>query len=156
MLVVQSNLAMTYGRLGRKEEALRMRRGVYTGTMKLLGKEAKETVIEANNYSSSLVDLKRFEEASSLLRKTIPVARRVLGNNEDTAFKMRWYYAVALYKDEGATLDDVRKAVSTLEETERISRRVMGGAHPLTPKIEWDLQDARAALRARETPASSA
>ena len=124
--------------------------------MKLYETENQQTLISASNYASCLLGLERYQEAKALLRKTIPVARRVLGNNEDTAFKMRWYYAVALYKDEGATLDDVRKAVSTLEETERISRRVMGGAHPLTPAIEGDLRDARAALRARETPASSA
>ena len=61
-------------------------------------------------------------------------------------------YTKALYTDEGATLDDVREAVTTLEETERTARRVMGGAHPLTVDIEDELRDARAALRARETP----
>ena len=53
---------------------------------------------------------------------------------------------------EGATLDDLREAVTTLEDTERIARRVLSGAHPLTTSLEDDLQDARAALRARETP----
>jgi hypothetical protein len=38
------------------------------------------------------------------------------------------------------------------EEMERIARRVLGGAHPLTMQIEISLQKARAALRARETP----
>ena len=39
-----------------------------------------------------------------------------------------------------------------LEETERTTRRVMGGAHPDTTNIERDLQTARVVLRARETP----
>jgi len=60
--------------------------------------------------------------------------------------------AVALFKDDVATLDDLREAVTTLEDTERIARRVLGGAHPTTESIEDDLQGARAALRARETP----
>ena len=55
------------------------------------------------------------------------------------------------YKADGATLDDLRAAVTTLEDTERIARRVLGGAHPLTNAIETALQNARAALRARET-----
>jgi len=42
--------------------------------------------------------------------------------------------------------------VTTLEETERMARRVFGGAHPTTAGIEISLQDAQAALRARETP----
>ena len=56
--------------------------------------------------------------------------------------------AEALYKADSAPLDDLREAVTTLEDAERISRRVMGGAHPMTVDIEDDLQDARAALNA--------
>ena len=52
----------------------------------------------------------------------------------------------------GRTLDDLRKAVSTLEDAGRIARRVLGGAHPTTGGIEVALRDARAALRAREKP----
>ena len=64
---------------------------------------------------------------------------------------MRSLYVNALYKDPNATLDDLREAVTTLEDSERIARRVMGGAHPLTTDFERDLQKARAAFRARET-----
>ena len=45
-----------------------------------------------------------------------------------------------------ATLDDLREAVTTLEELERTSRRVFGGSHPLTNAIEDDLQKSRDAL----------
>ena len=44
----------------------------------------------------------------------------------------------------------------TLTETERIARRVLGGAHPDAVGVEKDLRAARAALRARETPSGSA
>jgi hypothetical protein len=100
----------------------------------------------------SLIGLERFEEAKSVLRKIIPAARRVLGESNELALKMRWYYAQALYLDDGATLEDLREAVTTLEETARTARRVLGGAHPLTALIERNLRAARAALRARETP----
>ena len=63
---------------------------------------------------------------------------------------MRWIYAQSLYEDNGATLDDLREAVATLEDAARIARRVIGGAHPFTNEIEGDLQIARAKLRARE------
>ena len=59
-------------------------------------------------------------------------------------------YAQSLYRDPGATLDDLREAVTTLEETAPIARRVLGSAHPLTSSMELSLQDARAALAARE------
>ena len=65
-------------------------------------------------------------------------------------------YACALFADPAATLDDLREAVTTLEETAQTARRVLGGAHPDTIKIEKSLRDARAALHARETPPGSA
>ena len=57
-----------------------------------------------------------------------------------------------LYNDTGATLDDLREAVTTLEDTERTARRVFGDAHPITEGTEDELQDARAALYARGLP----
>ena len=102
------------------------------------------------HYALSLITRKHFEEARSLLRKMVPVARRVLGEANDLTLKMRWLSARALYRADGATLDDLREAVTTLEDTERIARRVFGGEHPTTTGIEDELEDARAALRARE------
>ena len=55
-------------------------------------------------------------------------------------------YARALYKADGATLDDFREAVTTIEDTARIARRVLGGVHPVTVDMEEALRDARAAL----------
>ena len=60
--------------------------------------------------------------------------------------KMRSAYAQALYKIDDATLDNLREAVTTLEDTERIARRVLGGAHPVTVEIGRTLQKSRAAL----------
>ena len=156
ILAVQSNLAATYRSLGRFEEALQMKRDGYTGHLNLYGTEHRETLIEANNYAASLLDLQRFAEAKTLLRKTMPVSRRVLGENDDITLKLRLNYARALWQDANPTLDDLREAVTTLEETTCIARRVLGGAHPLTEVTETGLQDARAALRARETPSTSA
>ena len=48
--------------------------------------------------------------------------------------------------DPGAALDDLREAATSLEETARIARRVLGGTHPLTTGIEHELQASRAAL----------
>ena len=79
------------------------------------------------------------------------MAQRVFGESRDLTLHSRTVYALALYKDPGATLDDNREAVSTIEDVLRIVRRVFGGSHPLTVEIEDDLRDARAALRARET-----
>ena len=55
-------------------------------------------------------------------------------------------YAQSLCRDDVATLDDLREAVTTLEDTARIARRVLGGAHPFTVHIERTLQNARSKL----------
>ena len=65
---------------------------------------------------------------------------------------MRWIYAAALYEDPAATLDDLREAVTTLEDAERTSRRVLGGAHPLTKNIEHSLKVARFTLASFTAP----
>ena len=109
------------------------------------------TIAAAINYAGSLKRLGQFKEARSLLRKTLPAARRVLGDTHEYVLRTRSLHAEAFYMDAGATLNDLREAVTTLEDTERIARCVLGGAHPLTTGIGEDcLQNARAVLRARE------
>ena len=109
-----------------------------------------QAVIAASNYADSLMNLERREDAKSLLRKSIPVSQHALGENDDTTIRMRALYAQVLYA--GGTLNDVREAVTMLEDMERTARRVLGGAHPLFGLIEDDLRRSRAALAARETP----
>ena len=104
----------------------------------------------------SLCELKRFEDAKTLLRKLMPVARRVLGESDQLTLKMRFNYARALFEDPPATLDDLRESVTTLEDSERIIRRVLGSAHPQLTVYERFLRNARAALAARETPSANA
>ena len=152
LLGTQSNLSNTYLVLGRLEDATRMMRAVYSGRLKLSGEENLGALMAANNYANSLVRLRRFEEARSLLRKTIPVARRVLGESHEFTLKMRSLLAQTVFKDDGATLDDLRESVTTLEDTERTARRVFGGANPLVVGIEINLRNSRAALAARKAP----
>ena len=57
-------------------------------------------------------------------------------------------YPTALYNDTGATLDDLREAVATLEDAEPTARRVLGSAHPLAKTIGNNIRTARAALQA--------
>ena len=152
ILVAQSNLAITYSFLGRREEALRMRRDIYAGFLKLKGEEHVDFLGAACNYANSLRVLKRYQQAKAVLRRTMPVARRVLGESNGLTIRLRWNYAWALYADDDATLDHLREAVTTLEDTASIARRVLGGSNPLTEDIEVKLRDASDALAAREMP----
>ena len=155
MFLVQGNLANDYEKLGHIEKALRIKRDVYSGRLNLLGEEDRETFIAANNYANALIGMQRFEEAKLLMRKMIPVARRLLGESDQYTLTMRVNYAMALWRDDSATLDDLREAVTTLEDTARIARQVFGGANPFTSTIEVSLKVSRAVLGARETPPGS-
>ena len=146
---MQGNLAGTYRSLGRLDDCLRTQRDVYSGKLKLYGGEHRETLVAISNYAYCLLNLSRFE-AKSLLRRTIPVARRVLGENHPEALKMRGIYAMTLHEDPSATLDDLREAATTLEDTERTVRRVFGCEHPFTVEIGTSLRNSRTVLRARE------
>ena len=155
ILASQSNLANSHQRLGNLDDAMRMRLEIYCGALRLNGEEHEKTLVHAFNYVSCLNRLQRFKEVKSVLSKATPIARRVFGEVHGTTLKMRSIYAKALYRDTSATLEDLREAVTTLEDTARIARRVLGSTHPLTEGIEGELQKkARAALRARETPSA--
>jgi tetratricopeptide (TPR) repeat protein len=155
MFVAQSNLASSYQRLGRLEEASRMLRDVYSGSVQFYGEEHRESLREANNYANALHNLRRFKEVKALLRKMLPVAQRVLTDIHEITLKMRWTYASALHDDPSATLDDFREAVTTLEDLGRIARRLLGPSHPLVEDSEKCLRNARATARARELNVSS-
>ena len=157
VLATQSDLARTYRSLGRLDDAMRLRREIYSRRLELYGEEQETTILAALNYAFFLDRLEHYAEAKSLLRRATPVARRALGEGHMTTLMMRGCYATTLYEGPDATLDDLREAATTFEEMERTARRVLGSSHPLTTAIDGDLQKARAALRAREdTPSVSA
>ena len=81
------------------------------------------------------------------------MAQRVLGDGDKITLTMRLNYA---RPHPTSTLDDLREAVTTLEDADRIARRVLGGEHPLAMEIDGFLRKARATLRARETPPTRA
>ena len=105
---------------------------------------ARKIALHGNNA------LQRHAQAKTLTRKTMPVARRVLGESHELTLRVSCNFAEALYEDPDATLDDIREAVTMLEDTVPTARRVFGGANPIAEGIEESLRDARAALRARE------
>ena len=80
------------------------------------------------------------------MRKMMPVSRRFLGDGHEFTFKMRQIYGGALYKDDAATLDDLREAVEILESVAPLRIRIFGEAHPETPMVQRALAAARERL----------
>ena len=169
ILDVQGNLAVTYAKLERHELALRMKRIVYSGYLKLKGEEHTDTLISANNYADSLIQLQRYKTVMDLLRETLPIARRVLEDSDETMLRLRVNYARALCVVSadavtGTSLDDLREAVTTLEESKRTARRVFRGtrpeprwlgAHTFVEQVEYFLRESQGLLhKKRKTEAT--
>ena len=151
ILGIMANIGGTYENLGQLEKGLGINQQVYARSMELYGEESEETLIAANNYAESLKGLQRFEEAKALLRKTLPVARRVFKTETDLLpLLMRCIYASALYRAENATFDDVREAVAMLDELARTTRRKFGVAHPIAVTVAQELQNVQGKLRKQE------
>ena len=102
----------------------------------------------------SLSGVCRLLEARESRVLSLRAPRRRLAGGERGS-RLRTNITTALVNADGATLDDLREGVATLEDTDRIARRTFGGAHPLTLAIEHALRQSRAALHACETPPSS-
>ena len=92
-----------------------------------------------NNYGITLIDLRRFEEAKRLLRKVLPVARRVLGAEHVRTLSLREDLARATLGGDSSSKEK-RKALQTLEETLGVMRRVLGAAHPETQRVQRQLE----------------
>ena len=136
--------------LGRYDEALRMRREVYSGTYRIYGEDSYDALVETLNLALVLRDTGNNPEAKELLRTRIPVAERSLGREHYIYFRLRWTYANSLCDPADATLDDLVRAEALLDDTYTRFRRVMGDGHPDTAKIHSCLLDARRVLaRAR-------
>jgi tetratricopeptide (TPR) repeat protein len=131
ILIVQSNLGGTYQALGRLEEALRLSRDVYSGRLRLDGGQARSTFLAAGNYAMNLIELRRFAEARNLLRKIIPVARRVLGNDHELTLSLREDLCRAILDGE-PTDNEKHEALEMLKDTAGAMRRILGPDHPDT------------------------
>ena len=144
---MQGNIANSYQGLGRLEEALHLRREVYARRCALHGLNSEDTLISAANLAATLVDtLQQFDEARAFLRDRIPEAMRVCGKDHDITFRMQRMYAQCLYRNDGASLDDVTAAIAQLEDLDRRMTRTYGAAHPQTGSTRTRLEAARKKL----------
>ena len=123
-----------------------------------LARQAKILYAEAeeNNLGYEVLDERwlRWSDCSLCEQKyygvVLPVARRVFGESGQITLTMRKIHAEAIYEKPGASLDDLREAVQTLEDVERISRRLLGAAHPrVLHRVEPERRASRAP-RARD------
>ena len=95
--------------------------------------------------------------------RSLPVRALLLGFSEKQR-EFQTYHAApddeaaacAASASDGATLDDVREAVTTLESIAPLWKRIFGEAHPETPKIQEALANVREMLATRVAASSGA
>ena len=146
ILGTQSNIAMSYSVLGRKQESLGVYREIYAKAVELHGKSDERTFAATNNLSSCLKEAGHIAEAIALLRQGIPEAKKSLGAEHDITLSLCQALAQCLCDEHGASPEQIREAVALLESTLRTSQRVFGRAHPNTKRLEGDLAIARLML----------
>ena len=156
LIEVKSNLGRAYGDAGRYDEALAIWREVYERGEALRGPEHEETLVSAGNLASSLLATGHHDEAKTLLRdKVLPTARRVLPPENDVIVSCDSMLALAIYKADDASVEDLREAVALLETVCTTSRRVYGAEHPHVAIHKDRLEAAQAKLAAAVAAAAA-
>ena len=149
MIEAKGNLGSAYTGAGRYDEALAIWREVNERGEALRGPEHEETLYSAGNFASILLAVGRHDEAKTLLRDNVlPTARRVLSPENDVIVSCDSMLALAIYKADDASVEDLREAVALLEAVSTTSRRVYGANHPKVALNEGRLDAAQAKLAA--------
>ena len=151
ILVSQGNIANTYKALGRREEALRMLRDVYSGYLRHrdLGPLHQSTLGAAVNLSTSLVDAGNYAEARAFTRDQMELARRAFGADHPITLDFQWGYSRAFTLDKDVSAEQLAEVATTLEKTLEISQRVCGREHPRTCSVRGELTFAREEISRR-------
>ena len=122
MLAVQGNLAGTYECLDGIKTPCGLSETSYSGCVKLLGEEHAQNSLSSQQLRVVPFSLKRFEEAKvTAAQINTRGAARSWGVSSNHAHDEDELRASASGGVDGATLDDLREAVTMFEETERIA-----------------------------------
>ena len=143
----KTNVANCYDYLGRKDEALVIRREIYAWRRINLGFSNDLTQTAALNVSHSLIESGRIPEAKSICYEVIgalPPDKLISFNMLRLRQKLAW-----------AEFDDgnLREAQAMYEDLERSTLRVLGPAHPLTQGVQSYLKATRSRRAAATLPA---
>ena len=99
--------------------------------------------------------LSHFVEAKVLIRKTLPVARRVIGEDHDTSMGLRCLLHHSTVLDPKSTRGDVQEAKKELDKILCQARRVLGATHPRLLAIQKTVDGARERLAGVAVPQDS-
>ena len=115
----------------------------------LHGLDDERTLISVTCLAISLIRGKKWAETKDLTHKALPAARRALGSDHELTIKLECRLARASYADEGASLDELRQAISMYEDLIRRARRIFGDSHPAAESMAARIEEARVILARR-------
>lgn len=127
ILALRHNIAITYRRLGRHEEALCVRREDFAQTVALCGSSSRDTFAAVISMANSLVEAEQFDEAKHLLLENITAAQSTIGDNDKVTLGLRNVYGTVLYR-----MGSADEAVAVLTYVSERARLLFGEGHPLT------------------------
>ena len=108
ILIAQSGLASGLAALGRHDEALVLKREIYTRRVATLGVSHETTLLDGNNLAISLTKLELWDESITLQRdQLLPAARRSLGADHESMLDLNYDLAWALRRNPERTRNDL-------------------------------------------------
>lgn len=126
-LMSMGNLAATFWRLGRFQEAETLGIQVVENKKRILGAEHPDTLTWMNNLASIISDLGRFQESERLEAQVVESSKRLLGEDHpDTLGRMR--NLALTFSSLGRDLEAEALEMQVLEA----QKRVLGEEHPHT------------------------
>ena len=154
----ETNMGSCLHELGRSDEALALRKKVYSRTVTLLGTKHPNTLMDANNLAGSLIASKdHIAEGVRFCREQVPLAESVLGPADETTLMLRWKLGRAIVLNNGAVTgadydvlladyEVILEAETILKDTVARARQVLGERYPLTMRIDAELGRVRYVL----------
>ena len=144
ILSAQNTLASLYGKQGRRDDELSLRRQCYAASKLVEGPCSLNLLINANNLGMCLHKRGDFAESMETVREPLADARRTLGDDHWMTLNFRETTA-----DNFAGLGgdaNLGKSIAIYEDLVGQSRRLLGAAHPSTQQRERCLRQFRALL----------
>ena len=133
ILNAQEMVSKCYNKLGQHKKALHMQREVFEGRL-ALERTGINTMRAAACLAYTLVALGYYREAKGFAFEQHREAKEV-PKCEQSCIELQLSFAIATWKDPGASQDDAWNAGKILDMTYRHSRLVLGMLHPATQKV---------------------
>ena len=106
---IHGDIASCLGNLGRRDEALNLQREVHARRMDINGVSHERTILSGIFLVCRMMNLKLYDEATSLVRdQLLPAARQSLGADDDLMLKLNYQRVKALANNPKHTRDSPR------------------------------------------------